>query len=108
MGFKQNIIRKKLEQELSLMDGVVVVDESSCDGCGSCVNVCPQSAIDIIVLTSEQIRKLPFKGRLKVMIKSSNKASINLELCTTCGLCMKQCHEFAIHKVEKIETINYE
>ena len=91
----------KLEKELSIKDGVVSVDEVSCDGCGSCVDTCPHLAIQIKTLSKEEVKKLPFKGRLKVMIKGSEKATINQDLCTACGLCMKQCHEFAIHKVKK-------
>ena len=97
---KQRIIAKKLEQELRLKDAIVVVDESSCDGCGNCVDTCPHSAIHIKTLSEKEIQKLSFKGRLKVRIKGSSKANIIIELCTTCGLCMKQCHEFAIHKVK--------
>lgn len=95
------MIAKKLEQELSLEDGMVRIDEISCDGCGDCVDICPFSAIDMKTLTNEGVRKLPFKGRLKVMIKGSDKAFINQDLCTACGLCMKECHEFAIHKVKQ-------
>lgn len=101
MGFKQKLIAKKLEQELSIKNGIVSVDESSCDACGSCVNTCPHSAIEIITLSDAQVKKLSFKGRLKVRFKGSDKAYINQQLCTACGLCMKQCHEFAIHKEER-------
>lgn len=104
MSFKQKIIAKKLEQELSIKDGVVLVDESACDGCGACVDACPRSAIEIITLSDEQIKKLSVKGRLKVMIKGSEKAHINVQLCTSCGFCMKQCHEFAIHKIASIAS----
>lgn len=99
-GLKQYIIKKKLEQELSLQDGVVVVDEISCDGCEDCISACNHSAITIKTLSEEEIKELPFKGRLKVKVKGSNKAYINPEICTACGLCMKQCHEFAIHKLK--------
>ena len=86
-NFKQRMISKKLEQELSINIGIVTVDEISCDGCGDCVDACPFSAIDMITLTNEEVKKLPFKGRLKVMIKGSDKAVINQDLCTACGLC---------------------
>ena len=100
---KQRIIFKKVEQELKLKDGKIFVNKSSCDGCGNCVDSCPQAAIVIVTLTNEEIKKLSFKGRIKVKIKGKNKADINPDLCIACGLCIKQCHEFAIHKV-KIEN----
>ena len=97
---KQRIIAQKLEKELSIKNGVVVIDESSCDGCGDCINVCPHSAISMKTLSEKEIKKLSFKGRLKVLIKGNSKANINQDLCTACGLCMKECHEFAIHKMQ--------
>ena len=97
-NFKKRIIAQKLEEELSIKNGVVAVDESSCDGCGECIDTCPQSAIRIKTLSENEIRKLSFKGWLKVKIKGRHKAYINSDLCTACGMCMKQCHEFAIHK----------
>jgi len=98
-NYKQRIIAKKVKEELSLKDGIISVDQSSCDGFGKCVETCPQSAINLIVLSKEEIKKMSFKGWLKVKIKGPNKATINSDLCVNCGLCMKQCHEFAIHKV---------
>ena len=103
MGLKQNFFKKKLDRELRLKDGVVIIDESSCDGCGDCIETCPHSAIHIKTLSEEEIKKLPFKSRLKVKIKGANKATINPEICTACGKCMKQCHEFAIHKVKQFK-----
>ncbi len=92
---------KKIEHELSIKDGVMLVDETSCDGCGSCIYVCPQSAIHVKTLTIEELKKLSFKGWIKVKIKGNKKAFINRDLCTNCGLCMKECHEFAIHRVKQ-------
>lgn len=92
------MIAGKLEQELKIKNGIVRVDEVSCDGCGGCVETCPQSAIQIKVLSDAEVQKLPFKGRVKVKVKGNSKAFINFDLCTACGLCMRQCHEFAIHK----------
>lgn len=100
--FKQRIIANKLEQELSIKNGVVVIDEVSCDGCGDCIDSCPHSAIHMKTLSEKEIQKIPFKGWLKVKIKGPKKAYIDQDLCTECGLCMKQCHEFAIHKVKNM------
>ncbi len=101
MNFKQRMIAGKLKEELSIKGGIVLVDEISCDGCGDCVDACPFSAIDMKVLIDSEVKELPFKGRLKVRFKGPNKAIINQDLCTKCGICMKECHEFAIHKTNK-------
>lgn len=105
MNFKKRIIDKKVKKELSLKDGIIVIDKSSCDGCGNCIDICPKSAINIITLSDEQIKRMSFKGKLKVKIKGRKRANINSDLCISCSLCMKQCHEFAIHKTQKQELI---
>ena len=74
MNFKQRIIENKLTQELKIKNGIVTVDEISCDGCNVCVDVCPFSAITIKTLSNEEVKNLPFKGRLKVRIKGNEKA----------------------------------
>ena len=102
-NLKQKIHSKKLEQELSIKGGVMLVDTTSCDGCGNCIDSCPHSAISTVTLSNEQVKDLPFKGRLKVRLKGANKAFIHPGLCTACGRCMKQCHEFAIHKVKQFK-----
>lgn len=99
--FKKKLILKKVKEELKIKDGKIIVDPSSCDGCESCISVCPSSALSLKELTKEEVKELPFKGRIKVMIKGKTKAYVSdYDKCTACGLCMKQCHEFAIHKVK--------
>lgn len=97
--FKQRLFDKKIEQELSIKDGIMTVDDSSCDGCGHCIDTCPQSAINMKTLSADDVKNLSFNGRLKVRIKGNQKVTINPDVFTSCGLCMKQCHEFAIHRV---------
>ena len=74
MRFKQKIIAKKVDQELKIKNGIVTVNQTSCDGCGTCIETCPHKAISMITLNDEQINKLPFKGRLKVKIKGAEKS----------------------------------
>ncbi|MCT4673947.1 MAG: 4Fe-4S binding protein [Prolixibacteraceae bacterium] len=99
MNLKQRMIAKKVEKELSIKEGVFIVNEASCDGCGKCIEICPKNAINIKELNEIAVKRLSFKGRLKVRIKGNKKASINQNICVGCGRCLKQCHEFAIHKV---------
>ncbi|QZT37079.1 4Fe-4S binding protein [Halosquirtibacter xylanolyticus] len=99
MGLKNKLFAKELDKELRIKNGILTIDQNSCDGCGVCVQKCPFDAMTIIELSREQIEQLSFKGRLKVRIKGANKAFVDDHLCTVCGACMKTCHEFAIHKV---------
>jgi len=96
--FKQKLFAKKLKEELSIKNGIVKIDQASCDACKTCLDLCPYDAINISILTEQEVKQLSFKGRLKVRIKGNEKAVIDQGLCTACGLCMKNCHEFAIHK----------
>ena len=101
-NFKKKLFDKQIKQELSIKNGIMIVDESSCDACGHCIDTCPQSAINMKTLSADDVKNLSFKGRLKVRIKGNQKAAINPDVCTSCGLCMMQCHELAIHKVERL------
>lgn len=54
------------------------MDESNCNGCGKCVNVCPVEAMTLISANN------PTKPKMK-------KARLNEDICLGCGLCVKAC-----------------
>ncbi|QZE14801.1 4Fe-4S binding protein [Halosquirtibacter laminarini] len=98
MGLKQKLFAKKIKEKLSVKDGYIAVNIASCDGCRNCITYCPKDAISIREITTEEKKDLPLKGRIKVKIKGPNKAFIDTTRCIVCGICMEQCHEYAIHK----------
>lgn len=53
---------------------IPVIDKEKCNGCGSCVEVCPASAISLV----------------------EEKACINNDLCEECGVCVDECPDEAI------------
>lgn len=53
------------------------VDESKCTGCGSCVEVCPVGAIELV----------------------DGKAHTRQEDCIECGACQAECENEAIFEV---------
>lgn len=57
---------------------LTLVDESNCNGCGKCVNVCPVEAMTLISANN------PNKSKMK-------KARLNEDICLGCGLCVKVC-----------------
>jgi ferredoxin len=61
-----------------------VVDESNCNGCGKCVNVCPVEAMTLISANN------PNKPKMKM-------ARLNEDLCLGCGVCVRNCNHEGIH-----------
>lgn len=72
-NLKKRIIAKKLKEELSVKDGLIIVDENSCDGCGDCIHTCPHDSISMKELSKGEVKNLSFKGRLKVRFKGNKK-----------------------------------
>ena len=58
------------------------IDSTKCNGCGSCVEVCPQQAIAI----------------------HDDTAVINLRLCIQCGICLEICPAGAINEMVLVHT----
>ncbi len=54
------------------------IDETNCNGCGKCVNVCP---VEAMVLVSAND---PNKPKMKV-------AKVDEDLCLGCGICIRNC-----------------
>jgi NAD-dependent dihydropyrimidine dehydrogenase PreA subunit len=60
---------------------MIQIDERLCDGCGSCVDVCPVDAISL----------------------KDQRATVAAELCTECGACVSVCLQGAILLVDVVE-----
>jgi ferredoxin len=55
-----------------------VVDESECNGCGKCVNVCPVEAMTLVSTND------PHHPKMK-------KAKVDEDICLGCGVCVRTC-----------------
>jgi len=55
-----------------------VIDETSCNGCGKCVDVCPVEAMGLVSAND------PHEPRKR-------KARLNTEICLGCGICVRNC-----------------
>jgi Na+-translocating ferredoxin:NAD+ oxidoreductase RNF subunit RnfB len=55
-----------------------VIDESTCNGCGKCVNACPVEAMTLVSTND------PHHPKMK-------KAKVDEEVCLGCGVCVRTC-----------------
>jgi len=60
---------------------MIQIDSRLCDGCGSCVDICPVDAISL----------------------RDQRAAVAAEVCTECGACVGVCPREAILLVEMVE-----
>jgi ferredoxin len=65
-----------------------VVDESSCTGCGRCVELCPVEAMSLVSAGDAHKPK-------------RKKARLNKELCLGCGVCARGCVKSSIAMAER-------
>ena len=59
------------------------VDETTCNGCSKCVNVCPVEAMTLVSAND------PHKPKMK-------KARLNPDICLGCGVCVRVCEDGAL------------
>jgi ferredoxin len=55
-----------------------VIDETTCNGCGKCVNACPVEAMTLVSTND------PHHPKMK-------KAKVDEDVCLGCGVCMRSC-----------------
>jgi len=55
-----------------------VIEESKCNGCGNCVDVCPVEAMSLVSANNQAKPK-------------RKKAKLNEDICLGCGLCVRSC-----------------
>jgi len=59
---------------------MIVVDEARCTGCGVCLGLCPEEAIELV----------------------TERAEIRQELCSGCGICVGACPQGAIQEADLV------
>lgn len=95
-----------LNRDLFKISTPVKVNPNACDGCASCVEVCPMGVFEMISISDEERKSLSFKGRLKVKIKGNTKSIVvHPEACIACGKCETLCHERAIRVQKRVKSV---
>ena len=77
--------------------GEIIINNNFCDGCGVCINKCPNNVLELKDISDKDYKGLTVWGKLKVKLKGKQKSFVeNIEACIQCGLCEDNCHEAAI------------
>ncbi len=68
------------------------VNETNCNGCAKCVDICPVEAMSLVSTND------PHKPKRK-------KALLNDETCLGCGLCVKVCNKNSLHLKSRAQRV---
>lgn len=71
---------------------IPVIDETTCNGCGKCVDVCPVEAMGLVSAGDPNHKK-------------RKKARIEEDLCLGCGICVRNCHEDSLRLKERAQRV---
>jgi electron transport complex protein RnfB len=89
------------QDAIRLEDGVPVVNESRCDGCGVCVEACPRMILTLI----PQQSKVYFACRISYPPEARD--SVCTRGCDLCGICVQTCPYEAVSIEGKLPRIDY-
>ena len=82
-------------------DGYAHVDKDLCTSCGLCIKACPKKLI----------KRIPKSAKIYVACSTQCKGKEVMNMCKTgcisCGLCQKVCKYDAIHLVNNVPIIDY-
>ncbi len=87
---------------ISVVNGVAVVDEKKCTGCGACAAVCPKHLIHLVPASSF-VRVSCVNPKRGKDVSSVCKVG-----CIGCGLCAKNCPQMIIEMKDNLPQIDYE
>ena len=85
-------------------NGMIIVNNENCTGCGACVTACPRNLIELVSA----------KKRVHILCTSHDKGAIsrkacgNNTACIACSLCVKKCPKDAITIQDNLAVIDYE
>ena len=82
-------------------NGLPVVDEDKCTGCGLCVKACPRNIIELA----------PFSAYLTVNCRSKDRGPVVQKYCKVgcigCGICVKACNGEGIYMENNLAIVDY-
>lgn len=87
---------------IEVVDNVAIVNSDICVGCGACADICPHKVIKLVKKSARTFVKCTSKD------KGANIKNICSAGCIGCKICEKNCPNDAIHVVDNLATIDYE
>ncbi len=104
-------------------DGIPVVNEDKCTGCGNCVKSCPRKILELVPINKKVrvfcnskdkgsiVRKICKAGCIgcgkcericpvNAIVVKDNLAIIDYDKCISCGLCVSECPQNVIHELD--------
>lgn len=90
------------EKAILVHDGLAMIDQDKCVGCGICVKTCPKHVIALV----------PFEKKHHVLCVNTDKGAEAMKVCKTscigCMKCVKTCEHDAIHVTNFNASIDYD
>lgn len=116
---------------IGVIDGVAVVNRNNCVACGKCASECPQKIINLVPLKNQVhvlcsstdkgavTRKACENGCIgcgkcakvcafNAITVADNKATIDVEKCKSCGMCVVECPTGAINTYKTLTAAQAE
>lgn len=84
-------------------NGMRIINDEKCTGCGACVKACPRDLIELVPLS----RKVHILCTSHDKGVEAKKRCGNKTACIGCGLCIKNCPVEAIEMRDELAIINY-
>lgn len=87
---------------IDMVDGIAVVNKEKCTACMKCIAVCPKKIIELVPYDNEYVVKCKSEDKGKDV---RGNCAIG---CIGCRLCVKNCPEEAITFENNLAKINYD
>lgn len=87
---------------IEMVNGIAIIDRDKCTACNKCIEVCPKKIIELVPYDKHAIVKCKSEDAGKVV---RGNCSIG---CIACKICVKNCPEDAFTFENNLARINYE
>ncbi len=85
-------------------NGMRIIDNEKCTGCGACVKACPRNLIELVPISKEvHILCMSHDKGVEAKKRCGNKTA-----CISCGICVRKCPVNAIEMQDNLAVIDYE